>query len=44
MNELITNVAEKINTALHTLKQKLFQLTLLPAANMGKFAKKAIFS
>ena len=33
MNELITNVAEKINTALHTLKQKPFQLTLLPAPN-----------
>ena len=30
MNELITNVAEKINIALHTLKQKPFQLTLRP--------------
>ena len=35
MNELITNVAEKINTALHTLKQKPFQLTLLPVPNGG---------
>ena len=33
MNELITNVAEKINTALHTLKQKPFQLTLPSAPN-----------
>ena len=35
MNELITNVAEKINTALHTLKQKPLQLTLLPVPNGG---------
>ena len=30
MNELITNVAEKINTVLHTLKQEPLQLTLPP--------------
>ena len=30
MNELITNVTEKINAILNTLKQEPFQLTLLP--------------
>ena len=35
MDKLITNVAEKINTALHTLKQEPLQLTLFPASDGG---------
>ena len=36
MDKLITNVAEKINTALHTLKQEPLQLTLFPASDGGR--------